>query len=285
MTERRANEMLGNSSPEPPSRRANRARLYCLLPLRRRARLDIEVLAILAAALVAFVTTALTLLVQARSRREEHEKRQQDRIHHVISRYREPLSSAAFDLQSRLINIVEFGFLEKYYVGRTDGDRYRFYAENNTLWLVGQYLAWVTIIRREVRFLDLGSVEESRDLENLINDVRKAFASDSRITDPAFRIFRGDQRAIGELMTITRATGQETYSDSMGYAAFVASLKAGSDLEFWLHHLRDEIDVMAKDPTRRQRLNHIQSALVDLVLFLDAENERFPRRNLTKLPT
>lgn len=247
--------------------------------------MNAEALAILAAAVVAFVTTALTLLVQARLRREEHEKRQQERIHHVISRYREPLSSAAFDLQSRLTNIVQFGFLEKYYVGRADGDRHRFYAENSTLWLVGQYLAWVTIIRREVRFLDLGSVEESRDLENLVNNVRKAFASDARISDPAFRIFRADQRAIGELMTITRATGQETYSDSMGYAAFISSSKAGTDLEYWLHHLRDDIDVMSKDPTRRHRLNHIQAALVDLVLFLDAENKRFPRENLTRLPT
>jgi hypothetical protein len=63
-------------------------------------------------------------------------------------RFREPLGRAAYELQSRIFNIITRGFLTTYL---QDGDgRTRSYAINHTLFVITQYFAWTELIR--VRF-------------------------------------------------------------------------------------------------------------------------------------
>lgn len=77
-------------------------------------------------ALVANVgTTAANVFLGERWKtRFVQERASQDRAKALLDRYREPLSRAAFDLQSRLYNVVRHGF-----PSRSPGD----YAEMSTL--------------------------------------------------------------------------------------------------------------------------------------------------------
>ncbi|HEU0020100.1 MAG TPA: hypothetical protein VFR55_00275 [Dehalococcoidia bacterium] len=72
------------------------------------------------------------------------------------------------------------------------------YTIENTLYVIAGYLGWVEIIRREVQFIDLGSDEVNLTLIGLTDSISEAFLS-SELPGP-FRIFQGEQRAIGEIM-------------------------------------------------------------------------------------
>jgi hypothetical protein len=88
----------------------------------------------------------------------------------LMARYRDPLLRAAFDLQSRLYNILEQDFLRAYY--RHRDAHVREYACENTLYVLAEYLGWVEIVRREVSFLDLGDEHRSRELNEQLDRVR-----------------------------------------------------------------------------------------------------------------
>jgi len=72
----------------------------------------------------------------------------------VLSRFREPLLRAAYDLQSRLYNIAAQDLLTAYL--RFGEPEEAAYVINNTLYLTAQFFAWNEIIRRDIQFLDLG---------------------------------------------------------------------------------------------------------------------------------
>src|SRR5512144_1475496 len=113
-------------------------------------------------------------------------------------RFREPLLQAAFNLQSRIYNLVRLGFLERF-MAETSRPEDREYAAENTLYLLGQYFCWVEILRRESQFLDARSRARNRAVADQLEKIRDVFAS-SEIPELVFRIFRGEQRAIGEVM-------------------------------------------------------------------------------------
>src|SRR6266498_1902375 len=114
----------------------------------------------------------------------------------VLSRYREPLLGAAHSLQARLYNIVQQNFLVAY-LGPDDAVDER-YARDYTVYVLAEYLCWAEIIRRDMRFLDLGSEEGNRELVRKLNATHGAIGNERR--PRALRLFRGEQRAIGELM-------------------------------------------------------------------------------------
>ena len=61
----------------------------------------------------------------------------------------------------------------------------RAYAERSTLWLFGQYLGWIEILRREVQFLDLGDITQTRELRERLLAVSNHLASDHRYSVPS----------------------------------------------------------------------------------------------------
>ncbi len=103
-----------------------------------------------------------------------------------------PLLRAAHGLQSRFFSIVQLGFLRIYY-HRSERDKQ--YATNHTLYAIAEYLGWVEVVRREVQFLDLGDVESTRRLQELLYEISAGLLTDSLPLN--FRFFGGDQRAIG----------------------------------------------------------------------------------------
>src|SRR5688572_12640357 len=107
--------------------------------------------------LSAVYTTRLANRLEA----ERHARTKAEQLDELMDRYRDPLLQASFDLQSRIYNIAEQGFLRRHYL--EDSEASREYACENTLYVLAEYLGWVEILRREVRFLELGDEVANRD--------------------------------------------------------------------------------------------------------------------------
>jgi len=207
-------------------------------------------------------------LQQRKEVRQKTEKAEE-----VLAKYREPLLQAAYELQSRLFNITRQGLLKNFYVHGNERDRA--YTVENTLYVLAQYLAWTEIIRREVQFLDLGEIDSTRNLAKLHERIRTILLS-TRYGN-VFRVFRGEQRAIGELMIIK----QDGVDDCIGYAAFVA--KQEEAFRFWFDPMRQSVEALATDlKSDHGRLMELQHALIELIEYLDSEGIRFDRDRCKK---
>ena len=186
----------------------------------------------------------------------------------VLTKYREPLIYAAFELQSRLYNVVRKHFLEAFYASGNESERE--YALENTLYVIAQYFGWTEILRRDIQFLDLGATEATRRLTQLQEEVSAAFQSSAPRYGKTLRVFRGEQRAIGECMIVS----QGDRSSCKGYASFVTERDA--DFRRWFVKLSADIGTMARGPIEMHvRAVAVQHALIDLIDFLDPECMRF----------
>jgi hypothetical protein len=192
----------------------------------------------------------------------------------IVSRFRDPLMHAAYDLQSRLYNILKQDFLGRYFVHGTP--REKDYAIENTTFVLAQFLGWIEAIREGVQFLDLGEADQTRELRNLQDGIFTLLRSDNN--GPGFRLFAGEQRAVGELMLERGRDGRRC----MGFASFSSNRPAV--LDHWLDPVREDIRQMALDLAPfRPRLVSVQHALIDLLEFLDPEYVRFPRATRSKV--
>lgn len=187
----------------------------------------------------------------------------------LAMRYRVPLLQSAFDLQTRLYNIGAKGFLG-WCAAATAPESQREYAIGNTLYLVAQYLCFSEIIRRGTLFLDPVDRHRQRAFTEAMEKVRDTFAT-TDVDDPALRLFRGEQRALGEVMLIESAQalpGAPRW-DCLGYAAFMKRLE-DPEMSRWFRSLRSSIDDLAADPdAHRERLVRLQHALLDVVGLID----------------
>ena len=138
----------------------------------------------------------------------------------VLAKYQEPLVHAAYELQSRLYNILELKFLEKYYTGGDVGERDD--AVRITVYVVGQYFGWSEILRREIQFLSYSDSNRTRVVAECQRAIVEKFQSDKDHLGRPFQIWRGEQRAIGELMIDCDATPIQC----IGYAT-LARILAG----------------------------------------------------------
>lgn len=228
----------------------------------------------LTTALIAAVVSLLTIILRPRFvSRAELWRHQKSRSRELLERYSEPLTRAAFDLQSRLYSILRQDFFGKY---RAQPG----YAVGSTLWLFGQFLAWMEILRREVQVLDLGSVARTSRLQRYLLDVVAMLSEDS-IADPQLAIYRGEQRAIGEIMVVPREVAGQSRTDCMGYAEFHEKLGSRQEFARWFDRLKRDITYLTYPEVRQEpvRAVFIQRALVDLIDFFDSERVRFPDVN------
>ena len=239
------------------------------------------------AALAALAGAGITASGPVWLTRHQERVRRRHEVATLLSKYQEPLVSAAYELQSRLYNIVRQRFLEVFHKGGSEADR--FYAETSTLWILGQFLGWKEILRREIQFLNLGDVERNKKLQRLLEKITKSMASDAPEATRAFLIFRADQRAAGEIMIVERTTHDGARrSDCMGYAEFCSRVQSPQVSRWfvsWAEGIRGYADsTTVREPQRQQRLVLLQRALVDLIEFLDEDRSRFPLDTRGKLP-
>ncbi|KPI02435.1 hypothetical protein OV450_4685 [Actinobacteria bacterium OV450] len=192
----------------------------------------------------------------------------------TMSRYRDPLLWAAFDFQSRLYNIASQGFLRVQFVQPRD----QLYATRSTLHVLAEYLGWVEILRRRIYFLDLGNQDTNRHIVTLIARV-STILNDDAYPDRNLQLFRSDQRAIGELVIKESEDGDRC----IGYAEFCARLESEPGFATWFTRLSDSVTELASREGRNPRLVDLQTALMDLIDFLDPEQERFPQKRRLRL--
>jgi len=226
-------------------------------------------------AVTAAVSVATTLVAvffgPAWKDRVDTRRASRQRSEHLLARYSEPLARAAFDLQSRLYNICRQQLMTASRIPEP-------YRRFSTLWFYGQFLAWIEIVRREVQVIDVGDVRRTARLQRHLFDVVDIMATDG-IADASFRVFRADQRAIGEAMVTERSAGEHRRSDSMGYAEFVQRFEADRAFARWFSGLDSDIDALMKGGVPGARLTLTQRALIDLIDFVDPDWIRFPDAN------
>ncbi len=234
----------------------------------------------LLSALFSAKTARSTAVLQARLQGELEERRQRSdkaaRLEQVMSRYRDPLLNAVFDLQSRVYNLIANGYWKTIRSGDEDE---RSYAVKSTLFVMAQYFAWAEALRRGVQFLDLGELQRNQDLAGRLEAIRNALATDR--FGPGFRVFRAHQRAIGEVMleATVDAEAEGSRWQCLGYASFCSKLNQDGSFRTWFESLDRDARELALGPGEaRPRLVELQGALIDLLDFLDEPAVRFPRR-------
>jgi hypothetical protein len=245
-----------------------------------------------AVALVSIVlsiyNTRSNIILQAKLQTEQEQRREkastESRLKEVVSRYQNPLLSGAYELQSRLYNILKGDFAD--YI-RSDDQQNQTYAVNSTLFVLAQYLAWAEALREGIQFLDLGDAKRNQGLAEHLENIRHTLATDRDFTSSCFRIFRVDQRAIGELM-LEEAKLDDQSSDirwhCTGYASFCSNRKENDDYTTWFTRLDHDVRQLASNiDSARPRLAALQNNLVDLINFLDEEHVRFPQDYLSKV--
>ena len=204
----------------------------------------------------------------------ERRKKQEDAAEiaqRILHRYRDPLLDAAQTLQSRSFNIVANGYLASFlHCGDPEEEAY---ARKYTVFAVAEYMTWVEIVRRELRFLDVGDEDRNRELLARLTQTQVTLQSD-KIRGP-FRIFRGRQRAIAELMMIPTGATEGPQKECIGYAAFCDRLDEDPDFANWFSRLHDEVDLLVSRGND-DRIIQLQNDLVDLIDHLDPKALRIP---------
>jgi hypothetical protein len=190
-----------------------------------------------------------------------------------VARYSEPLVRAAADLQSRLFNIAALNFVECFIVNGSP--RERSYGISNTAFLFAQFFAWTEATRQEIQFIKLDGHEQTRKLSELQSNIYSILQTDRYA--PEFRVFAGEQRAIGERMLVQGAAGLKC----MGYGEFIS--KEGFPDDPLLKALHEDVVSLAtKSAVTIPRFIALQNALVELMDFLDPEYLRFPKAERSK---
>lgn len=231
----------------------------------------VTIIAAVVAAVTSFVCALLTIRGQRHTAREVANRAADERAQALIDRYQEPLLRAAYDLQSRLFNILAQGLLSASHIKPE-------YIERSTIWLLGQYFGWVEILRREAQFLKLPEMQDRAQVQALFDDIARACSSDSK-GGPRLQIQRSEQRALGEVMVIRgRGVDGGERSDCLGYAAFCKEFEnETSDIRRWFAPLGPQVWGHPGDTDDRLiYLQHALIALIALIDTLDPDKIRFP---------
>lgn len=193
----------------------------------------------------------------------------------IMKRYKGPLLHAVYDLQSRLYNVIVQGLIDAYYTHGNEGEKE--YVVNNTVFVIAQYFAWTEIIRREIQFIDFRDSDNTKKISELRDNIYGLWQTDG-FSDP-FRVWAGEQRAIGELMI----EDVNEHHTCIGYAAFLNKLKENNETLF--KKLQNDVVSLSNSGSQSfPRLREIQHALIDILDYLDPEYIRFPKERRSYAP-
>jgi protein-tyrosine phosphatase len=171
----------------------------------------------------------------------------------ILSKYQDPLLLAAAALHRKLQEILDKR-------GRHEPLHSTVLKDYNITYpafLVGQFFSWVHILRIESQFLSIQRTHKTRSLADAFDAIEKAWTTDE---GGQFTLWRGQQSAIGELMTVTDGHGQRS---CIGYSTFRKRWYDGED-EFkqWFGDF-----VYSRDA--KKRIEKVAAGLETLVKELD----------------
>ena len=178
----------------------------------------------------------------------------------AAERVYEPLAQSAAELQSRIFNIVESGWVPLMKRYESHGD----YALVSTAFLFAHYFGWIEA-RRQAVLSSSGEGGRDVSVQKLIDDVLKTLrrSDDSE----GFLFFTTEQRAIGELMLEWELVSKARIPKVMGYAAFVKRYREDESFRQWFTPVDAGMGLVSKGDIKR--LVDIQRALVALIDKLD----------------
>jgi hypothetical protein len=184
----------------------------------------------------------------------------------AAERVYEPLAQSAAELQSRIFNIVESGWVPLMKRYESHGD----YATTSTAFLFAHYFGWIEA-RRQAVLSSSGEGGRDVSVQKLIDGVLKTLrrSEDSE----GFLFFTTEQRAIGELMCrweVISETGMRI-PEVMGYAAFAARYREDKTFRAWFSPVDAGMSLVSNGDVRR--LVDIQRALVALIDELDPKRK------------
>jgi len=195
-------------------------------------------------------------------------------IEEAMSKYRDPLLRSAIDLQGRIYGLIESDYMGRHL--RSDDIEMGQYAKTSTLYRLAEYFGWVEILRRGVQFLDFGDQARGRDLTILLHRIGFAFANTHRFPDAAFRLFRDEQRAVGEVV-LEPLPGDPRGYRCIGYTQFVERLETDPNFSRWFNRLIHDMEAMMDPaPGYMDRLAAVHNILIALLEFLDPGGIRYP---------
>ncbi|KAJ7894116.1 hypothetical protein B0H13DRAFT_2339329 [Mycena leptocephala] len=190
-----------------------------------------------------------------------------EKARNIHFKYHNPILHASHHLQVRFHNITDRGLLG--YRELHDD-----YVVRHTIYLVGQYFAWHTILDREIQFLVFDRSADTVAFRDRVSTVRTAFDSDdAKYGRRDCMIWAGLQMAIGEIMMRKEEGGQLT---CMTYVEFCSKWDTDEEFKKWVRVIKGLID------GDLVRMRHVQHALVDLVELLDPNRERYAETTLAR---
>tara|TARA_Y100000780_G_C13686305_1_gene417807 strand:- start:65 stop:979 length:915 start_codon:yes stop_codon:yes gene_type:complete len=194
----------------------------------------------------------------------------------TMDKYRGPLVHSAYDLQSRIFNLVKQNVVDLYFFeGLGDGTEKEYFLKN-TMYVMAQYFAWTEIIRKEIQFIEFSDINTSQKLSSLQDEIYSILQFTTQ--DDSLNIWAGEQRGIGELMLQEK----DSCYTCIGYSQFLKLVKQGE--EPLLSQLETKIECYLNSRDRSSvRLIKLQNALIDLLEFLDPDYVRFPKGKRTKI--
>jgi hypothetical protein len=133
----------------------------------------------------------------------------------------------------------------------------------------------VELTRRKINFIQLDDPAQTKLLLRKQDDIYEVWGTDKLA--PAFRIFAGEQRAIGEALIESRGAD----ATCMGYGRFLALYPRGKHA--LLDYVRDQVEALPTTlESARARLTKIQHILIDIIDLVDHERLRFPEDRRSK---
>jgi len=235
--------------------------------------MDTSAILTVVALVLSAASVVITGLFSIRTARLSHEleaqrEERQEELSAIkaAERVYEPLAQAAAELQSRIFNIVETGWIGMQKRYESHGD----YAVTSTAFLFAHYFGWIEA-RRQAVLASSGEGGRDVSVQKYIDGVLKVLrrSDDSE----GFLFFSTEQRAIGELM-LSWETISETglrIPNVMGYAAFAERYRHNPEFVAWFSPIDTGMLLVAKGDNRR--LVAIQHALVELIDALDPKRK------------
>ena len=190
----------------------------------------------------------------------------------IVNKYQDPLLLSAVTLHARLNTIKthvkgipvspSFADIRPPPPKNIKDD----YLLIHTAFLVGQYFAWVHILRIESQFLGMQRAHKTKSLTDAFFKIERAWSRDWDNDEKRnrFMLWRGQQTAIGELMTVT----QDEKHSCIGYAEFRNRWysESGPGFTQWFGDFANN-----RDDFWSERLDMVLEGLRVLIFILDPE--------------
>jgi len=195
-------------------------------------------------------------------------RRQRADAKKLVAKYHDPLLLASLELQSRLFNVTQQNLL-----AHVDDDEKKDLIFVYTAFLFGQFLSWTYILRREAQFLRFSTEKNNREMSRTLGAISHVLYDDSIPGEGPFRLWKGQQMAIGEVMT---RGDDQLYC--IGYSTFSKEYKTKPEFRKWFIPVERGIQDLVhagkqRDRVPTYRLRRLQHLLIDLITILDEDGE------------